>query len=98
MSHPARHAPAGILAERQVIRFMADEVAVMYAGEIVEMGPVAQIFSSPRHSYTRGLISAIPTLKTDRAQPLATVEKIIRSAGAIPLLEVEPGHWARVPS
>jgi hypothetical protein len=42
------------------------------------------------------LISAIPTLKTDRALPLATVEKDARPAGALPLREVAPGHWARV--
>ena len=49
-----------------VVSRVAEQVAVMYAGEIVEMGPVDEIFSSARHSYTRGLISAIPTLKTDR--------------------------------
>jgi ABC-type dipeptide/oligopeptide/nickel transport system ATPase component len=79
-----------------VVSRVAEQVAVMYAGEIVEMGPVAEIFSSARHAYTRGLISAIPTLKTDRAQPLATVEKMARPASAMPLREIAPGHWARV--
>jgi ABC-type dipeptide/oligopeptide/nickel transport system ATPase component len=79
-----------------VVSRVADHVAVMYAGEIVEMGPVAGIFSSARHTYTRGLISAIPTLKTDRSMPLAGVEKQTRSAIAVPLREVAPGHWARV--
>jgi peptide/nickel transport system ATP-binding protein len=79
-----------------VVSRVAEQVAVMYAGEIVEMGPVAGIFSSARHTYTRGLISAIPTLKTDRAVPLATVEKIVRSTAATPLREIAPGHWARV--
>jgi ABC-type dipeptide/oligopeptide/nickel transport system ATPase component len=60
------------------------------------MGPAAEIFSSARHSYTRGLISAIPTLKTDRSLPLAMVEKNARPAGAAPLREIAPGHWARV--
>jgi oligopeptide/dipeptide ABC transporter ATP-binding protein len=68
----------------------------MYAGEIVEMGPVAEIFSSARHAYTRGLISAIPTLKTDRSRPLAMVEKDARPASAVALREIAPGHWARV--
>src|SRR5262249_52901127 len=54
-----------------VVSRVADDVAVMYAGEIVEMGPVAQIFSSATHPYTRGLIRAIPTLRTDRSAPLA---------------------------
>jgi ABC-type dipeptide/oligopeptide/nickel transport system ATPase component len=79
-----------------VVSRVAEQVAVMYAGEIVEMGPVARIFSSARHSYTRGLISAIPTLKTDRAQPLSSIEKSARPAGALPLREITPGHWARV--
>jgi ABC-type dipeptide/oligopeptide/nickel transport system ATPase component len=79
-----------------VVAHIADRVAVMYAGEIVEMGPVDNIFRLPAHAYTRGLIGAIPTLKTPRAQPLATVEKQARAAVSSPLKEVSPGHWARV--
>jgi peptide/nickel transport system ATP-binding protein len=79
-----------------VVSRVADHVAVMYAGEIVEMGPVETVFSAATHVYTRGLISAIPTLKTDRSIPLATVEKQSRPAGAAPLQEITPGHWARV--
>lgn len=79
-----------------VVSRVADHVAVMYAGEIVEVGEVEKIFSSPAHTYTRGLIGAIPTLKTDRAQPLATVEKQPRTGISIPLTEVAPGHWARI--
>jgi ABC-type dipeptide/oligopeptide/nickel transport system ATPase component len=79
-----------------VVSRVADQVAVMYAGEIVEMGPVAGIFSSAMHAYTRGLISAIPTLKTNRSAPLATVEKQARPLAALPLREIVPGHWARV--
>jgi len=71
-------------------------VAVMYGGEIVEMGPVERIFAVAAHPYTRGLISAIPTLKTDRSRPLATVEKQVAPAKATPLRELSPGHWARV--
>ncbi len=58
-----------------VISQVANQVAVMYAGEIVEMGAVEQIFSAASHPYTRGLISAIPTLRTDRGRPLETIEK-----------------------
>jgi peptide/nickel transport system ATP-binding protein len=79
-----------------VVSRVAEHVAVMYAGEIVEMGSAAGIFSSARHSYTRGLINCIPTLKTDRALPLASVEKEARPAGTVPLREIAPGHWARV--
>ena len=43
-----------------VVSEIADEVVVMYLGEVVERGPVEQIFKSPRHPYTRALISAAP--------------------------------------
>jgi len=45
-----------------VIAEMVDEVAVMYAGRIVERGPVADIFSSPQHPYTEALLQSIPLL------------------------------------
>jgi ABC-type dipeptide/oligopeptide/nickel transport system ATPase component len=79
-----------------VVSQVADQVAVMFAGEIVEMGSVQSIFRSPAHPYTRGLIGAIPTLHTDRTRPLATVEKQPQPKTPIPLIEISPGHWARV--
>ena len=45
-----------------VIAEMADRVAVMYAGEIVEQSPVASLFDEPLHPYTKGLIGSIPVL------------------------------------
>lgn len=78
-----------------VVSRVADRVAVMYAGEIVEQGPVERIFAAAAHPYTRGLIGAIPTLKTDRSRPLATVERQIRPEATLPLREIAPGHWAR---
>jgi peptide/nickel transport system ATP-binding protein len=78
-----------------VISRVADRVAVMYAGEIVELGPVERIFAAAAHPYTQGLISAIPTLKTDRSRPLATVVRQTRPAAALPLRQIAPGHWAR---
>ena len=44
-----------------VIAEMADEVGVMYAGQLVEFGPVAEIFARPRHPYTKALLRSIPT-------------------------------------
>jgi len=79
-----------------VVSKVADNVAVMYAGEVVEMGPVKSIFTSPSHAYTRGLIGAIPTLKTDRSKPLVTVEKQGQTSQLFALQEVAPGHWARI--
>ncbi len=81
-----------------VISRVADQVAVMYAGEIVEMGPVETIFAAAAHPYTRGLIGAIPTLGTDRSCPLATVEKQPSQDTALPLRQIAAGHWARTAS
>jgi peptide/nickel transport system ATP-binding protein len=77
-----------------VVSQVADRVAVMYRGEIVELGSSREVFTNPLHEYTQGLLHAIPTLKTQRGQLLATVEK--RQYADLPLKEVESGHWARV--
>ncbi len=57
-----------------VVGQVASRVAVMRAGAIVESGPARQILTAPRHAYTRSLLAAVPTLRTDRAQPLAVAE------------------------
>ena len=49
-----------------VIAEVADRVAVMYAGKIVEMGPVDAIFHHPTHPYTRGLLASVPRLDVAR--------------------------------
>jgi ABC-type dipeptide/oligopeptide/nickel transport system ATPase component len=77
-----------------VVSQVADRVAVMYHGQIVELGSARQVFTNPLHNYTQGLLHAIPTLKTQRGQLLATVEK--RQYAEVSLKEVEQGHWARV--
>lgn len=53
-----------------VISEVADRVVVMYAGEIVESGTVADIINTPAHAYTRGLIAAAPTMQSSQDQPL----------------------------
>ncbi|RLF22999.1 MAG: ABC transporter ATP-binding protein [Thermoprotei archaeon] len=45
---------------------IADRVAVMYAGEIVELGTAEQVYLSPKHPYTQKLIAAVPTLRTEK--------------------------------
>ncbi len=49
-----------------VVAEMADDVAVMYAGQIVERAPVAQLFARPEHPYTVGLLGSIPRLDAKR--------------------------------
>src|SRR5580700_8561981 len=49
-----------------VVGQVADRVAVMQHGEIVEVGEVQQVLISPRHQYTRRLLNAAPTMRTDR--------------------------------
>ena len=56
-----------------VVAAMADEVMVMYAGRIVECGPVKQIFEAPQHPYTRALIASVPRM-TGPAGRLTTIE------------------------
>ncbi|MFZ4285876.1 dipeptide ABC transporter ATP-binding protein [Variovorax sp. HJSM1_2] len=53
-----------------VVAQMADDVAVMWRGQLVEQGPVEQIFNAPQHPYTRALLSAVPKLGSLRGQPL----------------------------
>lgn len=56
-----------------VIAETCDEVAVMYAGRIVERASVQEIFVNPRHAYTRGLIASIPTLESPSKSLLKTI-------------------------
>ena len=56
-----------------VVGRMCDRVAVMYAGRIVECGPVKQIFEAPSHPYTRALIASVPKM-TGAAGRLTTIE------------------------
>jgi peptide/nickel transport system ATP-binding protein len=65
-----------------VVSQVADRVAVMYLGNLVELGSKNDVFRAPVHPYTRGLLKAAPTLKTDRTQPLTTIE------GTVPPLHV----------
>ena len=67
-----------------VVSHVADRVAVMYAGSLVELAPKSAIFTAPAHPYTQGLLRAIPTLATDRGQPLATIEGTVPSIAALP--------------
>jgi peptide/nickel transport system ATP-binding protein len=62
-----------------VVAETCDDVAVMYAGEIVEWAPAARIFSAPQHPYTVGLLGSIPLISA-RRERLATI------SGSVPNL------------
>ncbi len=67
-----------------VVSRVSDRIAVMYAGRVVESGAARQLFARPAHPYTRGLLGSIPTLKTNRNQPLHAIEGAVPSPGALP--------------
>jgi peptide/nickel transport system ATP-binding protein len=66
-----------------VVSQVCDRVAVMYAGRIVEIGPVRQVLEAPAHPYTRGLIGSVPSLDEDRLE-------LTQIPGAMPRLDAIP--------
>ena len=67
-----------------VIAGMADRVAVIYAGRIVETGTVEAIFAAPRHPYTRGLLDSIPRFDRPRGEPLRPIEGLPPDLSRLP--------------
>ena len=57
-----------------VVAGIADRVMVMYAGQVVEQGEVAEIFSNPQHPYTRALLETVPSVTGQRERRLRTIE------------------------
>ena len=93
-----------------VIHYLAKDVAVMCRGHVVEQGPSAEVFASPRHPYTKALLAAVPSADLDH---LLDFEKIagdgvtlpsswpmpftIRGDGPRPdMVEAAPGHFVRI--
>lgn len=66
-----------------IVAEIADEVAVMYAGRIVERGPKAALFGNPMHPYTLALFAALPR-QEDRGHRLAAIDGQVPHAGAMP--------------
>jgi peptide/nickel transport system ATP-binding protein len=81
-----------------VVSQVADRVAVMRGGLLLEQASRAAIFHQPLHPYTRSLLGAVPTMRTNLDQPLAQVPRGAASQGGaeVPLREVAAGHWVRV--
>ena len=66
-----------------VIAETADRVAVMYAGRVVEVGPVADVIHRPQHPYSKGLMGSIPSIVAEREE-LAQIEGVMPRLDAIP--------------
>jgi peptide/nickel transport system ATP-binding protein len=78
-------------------RYVADEVLVMYAGQIVEQGPTDSVLCEPLHAYTRLLLAAVPDPAASARKPLP--RRGTRDLGALgpdtELIEARPGHFVR---
>jgi oligopeptide/dipeptide ABC transporter ATP-binding protein len=66
-----------------IVAKMCDQLAVMYAGRVVEAGPVKQVFRAPLHPYTRALLNSIPRM-SDRSQRLTAIEGQPPDLAALP--------------
>jgi peptide/nickel transport system ATP-binding protein len=94
LQHELDTAVVMITHDLGVVAEIAEDIAVMYAGRIVERGQAETIFAAPEHPYTWGLLNSIPRLDTPRDQPLVPIP------GRPPSLITRPGgcsFWPRCP-
>ena len=86
---PTGHGAAVMLITHDmgVIAEACDRVAVMYAGRVVEIGPVAEVIHHPAHPYTKGLMGSIPSMTSER-------ERLMQIDGAMPRLNAIPAGCA----
>jgi oligopeptide/dipeptide ABC transporter ATP-binding protein len=91
LDHLRRELQLGLLFithDLAVVAQVADRVAVMYAGRIIEEGPVREVLTAPRHPYTQGLLNASPTLERSKLSPIP---------GSVPQLTALPPGCAFEP-
>ncbi|MBA1156309.1 ABC transporter ATP-binding protein [Microvirga mediterraneensis] len=93
-----------ITHDMAVVEKISHRVAVMYLGQIVELGTRRAIFENPQHSYTRKLLSAVPIADPQHERAKTRIEgeipSPVRPVGQEPAIhrmrEVEPGHWVAI--
>ena len=93
-----------ITHDMAVVEKISHRVAVMYLGQIVEIGSRQAVFENPQHSYTRKLLAAVPIADPaiERAKRLieGEIPSAVRAVGKEPAIhsmrEVEPGHWVAI--
>jgi peptide/nickel transport system ATP-binding protein len=66
-----------------VVAEMAETVAVMYCGRVVELAPTARIFADPRHPYTQGLLASLPTMHS-RGEELRPIPGVVPDPSQLP--------------
>ena len=83
-----------IAHDLSMVEYLCDRVGVMYRGKLVELAPTAQLFSDPRHPYTKALLSAIPIPDpiAERNRKRVDFEEITFDREGT-MVEVAPGHW-----
>ena len=84
-----------IAHDLRLVEHICDRVAVMFLGRIVEVGPTAAIFDSPRHPYTQALLSAIPVRDPDARRHRTTFDRETLDR-SLALTQVGAMHWAAV--
>jgi glutathione transport system ATP-binding protein len=93
-----------ITHDMAVVEKISHRVAVMFLGQIVEIGTRQAVFENPQHSYTRKLLSAVPIADPERERARTRIEgeipSPVRPVGQEPAIhrmrEVEPGHWVAI--
>jgi ABC-type glutathione transport system ATPase component len=83
-----------------VMAQVADRIGILFAGQLVECGPVASIFKSPAHPYTRRLLQSVPSIKVRSELPEVTfpteAERQLWRDRSVPMRSVGPAHEARL--
>ena len=67
-----------------VVAEVADDVAVMYCGNIVEQGTVFEVFENPKHPYTQGLMNSLPKMSDEKSRPLEAIKGMVPSLFDLP--------------